>query len=157
MDPVLAPFIASIHPPPARASFIKQYTGVETPLRNREYTPSAVAPVAAFKVEALRTVELEPERVSTGAELSALTTTFTETAVADARVPSHALTVNAARVPLALAAGVQTRLSPGPSNVLPTVTPTPFFLRVPPVTPSTRKEIVAPSTSASFAAAASAS
>jgi hypothetical protein len=46
---------------------------VETPLKKRGYTPSAVAPVEAFKVEALRTVELELETVSTGASLTGVT------------------------------------------------------------------------------------
>ena len=42
-------------------------------MKKREYTASAVAPVEAFKVDALRTAELVPETVSTGASFTGVT------------------------------------------------------------------------------------
>ncbi len=99
------------------------------------------------------TVVVAPS-VMTGASLTAVTLTFTWTAVAEASDPSQALTVKASSVPLALAAGVQTRVSPLESSVVPGTTATPPFVRVPEDTASTRKLKASPSTSASLAAEA---
>ena len=71
-------------------------------------------------------------------------------------MPSHALIVNALKVPFAFAAGVHTRSCPVDSSVVPASTAEPLLVSVPVVTASTRKLSVSPSTSASFAAAASA-
>jgi len=76
--------------------------------------------------------------------------------VADAAWPSQAFVVNAPSVPLALAAGVHTKLSPGPRSVVPGVTGAPPLVNVPLLANSTRKLTVSPSTSSSLAAAANA-
>ena len=76
-------------------------------------------------------------------------------AVLEGKLPSHALTVKALRVPLALASGVQTRLWPEDRTVRPAVTGTPSLVRVPVETEAMRNETVSPlSASASSAAAA---
>ena len=94
---------------------------------------------------------------SVGASLTGVTEIWTWMALSEAKVPSHALTVNALSVPLALASGVQTRLWPEDRTV-PVVTGTPPLVRVPLVTESMRKDTVSPlSASASSAAAAKAS
>ena len=95
-----------------------------------------------------------------GASFTAATATCTWIALAEASAPSHALTVKAFSVPFAFAAGVQRSVSPALTRVGPAVTavhelPLPFS-NVPVITASTRKLSVSPSTSASFAAAASA-
>ena len=59
-------------------------------------------------------------------------------------------------VPFAFATGVQTRLSPFDSSVVPAVTACPSLVSVPELTASIRKLRLTPSTSASSAAAASA-
>jgi hypothetical protein len=96
-----------------------------------------------------------------GASFTAVTATCTWIALAEASAPSHALIVNAFTVPFACAAGVHRSVSLAPSSVVPAVTavhelPLPFS-NVPVVTASTRKLNAVPSTSASFAAAASVS
>ena len=93
--------------------------------------------------------------VTTGASFTAVTTTCTGTAAAEASAPSQAFTVNAASVPCAFAAGVHTRLSPVLTVVLPTVTATPPLVSVPVFTASIRKANPLLSPSASSAAAAS--
>ena len=104
---------------------------------------SSVAPVSVLTV------------VNVGASFTAVTVTCTWIAVAEVVVPSHALIVNALKVPLAFAAGVHTRSCPVASSVVPASTANPPAVSVPVVTASTRKLNVSPSTSASFAAAAS--
>ena len=93
--------------------------------------------------------------ITVGASFTAEISTETCTALADANWPSQALTVNAFKVPLAFDAGVHTKLSPLDSRVVPAVTTSPPFVRVPELTASIRKLRESPSTSASFAAAAS--
>src|SRR2546425_286755 len=99
-----------------------------------------------------------PELERTGDEntgaFTGATLTLTGTALADAAVPSYALTMKALSVPLALAAGVQTQLSPLLNNVVPGVTAIPPLVNVPLLTASTRNESASPSTSVSSAAAA---
>ena len=104
---------------------------------------SSVAPVNVLTV------------VNVGASFAAVTVTCTWIAVAEGVVPSHALIVNALKVPFAFVAGVHTSDSPVPSSVVPSTTAEPLLVSVPVVTASTRKLSVSPSTSASFAAAAS--
>ena len=106
----------------------------------------ASSPIAAVAVEAM-----------VGASLSAATVTCTWTAVSETIIPSKAFTVKAFRVPLASSAGVQTRLSPLPRVVDPSVTATPPLVSVPVVIVSILKLIASPSASASFAAAANVS
>jgi hypothetical protein len=91
-----------------------------------------------------------------GASFTAVTATCTWIALAEASAPSHALIVNAFTVPFAFAAGVHTNDSLVPSSVVPATTAAPPLVSVPVLTASTRKLNAVPSTSASFAAAASA-
>ena len=97
----------------------------------------------------------------TGASFAAATATCTWAALAEAKAPSHALIVNAFRVPLAFAAGVQRSVSPVLTSVVPAATAVHALLlnfsNVPVLTASTRKLNAVPSASASFAAAASVS
>ena len=107
--------------------------------------------VAAFSA----TVPVLPE-VITGASLISVkraTFTFTCTSIAEASKPSQALTVKAL-IELPLFAGVQTRLSPMVRSVTPTITGTPFLVKIPLLTVSMRKERAFPSASNSFDAAA---
>ena len=85
--------------------------------------------------------------VKLGASFTGVTCTGTGTAVAEASDPSHALTVNAFRVPFALVAGVQIRLSPEPSNVVPGTTGNPPLVSVPLLTASIRNWRLPPLTS----------
>ena len=59
---------------------------------------------------------------SVGASFTAATATLTCTALAEAKAPSHALIVNAFRVPFAFAAGAQRSVSPALTSVVPAVT-----------------------------------
>ena len=99
---------------------------------------------------------VEPEEVVTTGDWPAATLTLACTATAECAWPSHALTVNALRMPVAFAGGVQTHSSPAASSVPPSpgTTPLPFFVNVPLLTADTRKRIASPSTSCALAACA---
>ena len=71
----------------------------------------------------------------------------------ESNCPSHALTVNASKIPYASAAGVHTRLSLLDKIAVPALTAVPPFVSVPELTDSIRKLRESPSTSAAFAAA----
>ena len=79
--------------------------------------------------------------VNVGGSLTGATAIRTVFIAAESRAPSEALTVKASIAPLAVGGGVQTRLSPAATVVEPLVTGVPFFVSVPPITESIRKEI----------------
>jgi len=85
--------------------------------------------------------------------LTAATSTFTWTAVAESTVPSLALTVKASSVPLASSAPFQVRVSPV-AKKSPGLTSDPPFFKVPLLTATMVNRKVSPSTSASSAAPA---
>ena len=93
--------------------------------------------------------------VSVGGSLTAPTETRKVLIVSEYNAPSKAFTVKASIVPLTVAGGVQTRVSPGAIEVAPTVTGVPFLVSVPPSTDSIRKESGSPFGSESSSAAAS--
>ena len=97
---------------------------------------------------------MSAELSSTGASFTAATVTWTWSGVPESSAPSQAVTVKAARVPLASSSGRQIHCSPALS-VVPGSTFEPFVVSVPLVRTARRKLIASPSTSSSSAAAAS--
>ena len=93
------------------------------------------------------------EILKLGASFTAATDAVTCTAVAENVVPSPAFTIKALSKPLLWADGVQTKLSPTASIVVPATTATPPLVRAPEVTDSIRKLITSFSTSVAFDAA----
>ena len=160
-----SPEESSVLPATTAMPFLVSVPSLTASMRNEIALPSISASFAAAASDAYvivnGTSSDAPLSVATldsvGAMLPASATVMeTPTAVLDASEPSNAVTVKPCVVPLNWLGGVQTSDSPVESSVLPATTAMPFLVSVPALTASTRNESVSPSTSASFAADASA-
>ena len=99
------------------------------------------AKVTGMEVSSLPVVMGPENCVSVGGSFTAPIETCTVLEFAEYKFPSKAFKVKASLMPLTLAGGVQTRLSPELIRVVPTVTGIPFLVRVPATRDSIRNEM----------------